>query len=442
MAINFGVLTMRFTSWLLTCLFIMTLMGVRDGNAQIGSSSAVTDRYGSFYAYSAKTLPFPSFYLFQNSHFFTGSGDRPSGSRTVKDFGTQFGMQVGITPTFDVIFSGNFVQTTNLAPSITNNEIVTFFKSVDVPDELFLNLRLLPYSFAQNKINLGFMLTGRFQGEGFYNTPLRPYSGGSTEAGLSILTSYFSRPDFIESGLAVHLNLQYWNHLDNGAYVGFKAEDSLRRTSAFGNSLADTAVATANTSSVRFALGGSYPIDVAGKYLYITGDVYGQFFLEKPPDAAYSRQNYAYVALGVKYQWFDWMGVHLGGEFQVLKGTDKTVGNNNLLGIDDLTISKSDYPTWRIFTGLTFPLMPRAAGAQFRVKEEVVLEQSARRKKEVEGILYSEQEIQKRSQNFIPIKEMRKNYKSIIGEYVTILDAKDKKPIEPEIPIEEENQGN
>lgn len=433
---------MRSTSWVLTCLFMLTVMGVNEGKAQLGSSSAVTDRYGSFYAYSAKTTPFPSFYIFQNTHFFTGSGTRTAGSSDVKDFGTQVGIQVGVMPTFDIVFSGNFVQTTNLAPAIPNNKIVTIFKSLDVPDELFLNLRLVPYTFAKNKINLGFMVTGRFQGSGFYNTPLRPYSGGKTEAGVALITSYFARPDFIESGFAMHLNVQYWNHLDNGTYIGFMDENALRNTAPtdFSNSLADTAVATSNSSSIRFALGGSYPIDISGKYLNITGDVYGQYFLQKPPVAAYSRQNYAYVALGAKYQWFDWMGVHIGAEFQVLKGTDKTVGND-LLGIDDLTISKSDYPSWRIFSGVTFPLMPRAESPRSRVKEEVVVEQSVRRKREVEGILYSEQEIQKRSQNFIPIKEMRKNYRGIIGEYVTILDAKDKKPVEPET-IEEENPEN
>lgn len=420
-------------------------MGVNEGKAQLGSSSAVTDRYGSFYTYSAKTLPFPGFFVFQNTHFFTGTGTRGGGTSTVKDFGTQIGVQVGVMPTFDIIFSGNFVQTTNLAPGIPNGKIVSIFKTLDVPDEIFLNFRLVPYTFAQNKINLGFMVTGRFQGSGFYNTPLRPYSGGNTEAGISLLTSYFARPDFIESGLAMHLNVQYWNHLDNGAYIGFLSEDSLRNgttATAFTNSLADTAVATSNSSSIRFAVGGTYPIDVSGKFLYITGDVYGQWFLQKPPAAAYSRQNYAYVALGVKYQWFDWMGVHIGAEFQVLKGTDKTAGNDLLMGIDDLTISKSDYPSWRIFSGLTFPLMPRAESPRSRVKEEVVLEQSVRRKKEVEGILYSEQEIQKRSQNFIPIKEMRKNYRSIIGDYVTILDAKDKKPVEPVETVEEENKEN
>lgn len=433
---------MRSTSWVLTCLFVLTLIGVDEGKAQIGSSSAVTDRYGSFFAYSAKTLPFPSFYLFQNTHVYSGNGDRIAGTTGVKDFGTQMGMQMGIMQGFDVIFSGNFVQTTNLAPGIPKQKIVTFFKSVDVPDELFMNMRFIPFEFAKNKINAGFMLTARFQGDGFYNTPLRLYSGGNTEAGLALIASYFSRPDFIESGVSAHLNLQYWNHLDNGAYVGFMDEDSLRRTLPNGNSLADTAVVTANSSSMRFALGGSYPIDVAGKFLYITGDIYGQFFLQKPPAAAYSRQNYAYAALGLKYQLLDWMGVHMGGEFQVLKGTDKTAGDlgSNLLGIEDLTISGSDYPPWRIFGGLTFPMMPRAESPRARVVEEVVVEPAAKHKREVEDILYSEQEIQKRSQNFVPVKEMRKNYKNIIGDYVNILGAKDKKPVEPEITNDEENQ--
>lgn len=431
---------MRSVSWMLTCLFMLTVVGVKSGNAQLGGSSAITDRYGSFYAYSAKTLPFPSFYMFQNTHYFKGTGDRDGGSSPVKDFGTQLGMQVGITESFDMIFTGNFVQTSNLASSINKSEIVSIFKSYDVPDEFFLNFRFLPYAFAQNNIRLGFMLSTRFQGSGFYNTPLRPYSGGHTEAGLALLVSYFSVPDFSEAGFSAHLNLQYWNHLDNGVYLGFKDENNLR-AQPNGNSLADTAVATANASSLKFALGSSYPIDISGRYLVLTGDLYGNIYLQKPSPVAYSRQNYAYAAMGLRFQLFDWMGIHLGGEYLVLKGTDKTL-SNPLLGIDDLTISKSDYPTWRFFSGLTFPIMPQMEPPKSRVKEEVVEEQSVRHKREVEGILYSEQEIQKRSQNFVPVREMRKNYKNIIGDYVVILEKKDKKPVEQGTTEEQENSGN
>jgi hypothetical protein len=424
---------------------MLAAVGVEQGNAQLGGSGAITDRYGSFYAYSAKTLPFPSFYMFQNTHYFKGTGDRGGSSSPVKDFGTQLGIQVGVTQSFDIILTGNFVQTSNLAPGISNKEIVSLFKSYDVPDEFFLNFRLLPYAFSQNKIRLGFMLTTRFQGSGFYNTPLRPYSGGHTEAGLGILTSFFSEPDYSEAGFSAHLNLQYWNHLDNGVYLGFKDENDLRTDPAkqpTGNSLADTAVVTSNASSFRFALGSSYPIEISGRYLVLTGDLYGNIFLKKPSKVAYSRQNYAYAALGLRFQLFDWMGIHLGGEYQVLKGTEKTFSNDNLLGIDDLTISKSDYPTWRFFSGLTFPIMPHMEAPKSRVKEEVVEEQSVRHKREVEGILYSEQEIQKRSQNFIPVREMRKNYKNVIGEYVVILEKKDKKLVEPGATDEQENSGN
>jgi hypothetical protein len=37
---------------------------------------------------------------------------------------------------------------------------------------------------------------------------------------------------------------------------------------------------------------------------------------------------------------------------------------------------------------------------------------------------------------------MRKNYKNIIGDYVVILEKKDKKPVEPSATEEQENSGN
>ncbi|MCB0834123.1 MAG: hypothetical protein KDC45_11720 [Bacteroidetes bacterium] len=409
---------------LLTVIILFTF--VTSAFAQIGSPAAGTDRYGSFYTFSAKTTTFPEFYTFQNMQFFTGTGERSGSKPSVKDFGLQFGAQMGLFGGADIVLISNFIQTPNRAPSIPSNEVVTLVKSVDVPDEFYANMRLLPFSFSEDKATVALMLTGRWHANGFANAPFQPYSAGKAEAGIGLVGSYFSDPLFPETGWAMHANVQYWNHLDNGAYLGYIDEKKVRALPG-GNVIADTAISTSNTSSFKFSIGGSYPIAVASRYMYIVGDLYGTFFLNKPSIAAYSRQNYSYLALGVKYQLFDWLGVHAGGEYLVLKGTDKTLTNGVALGIEDLTISKADFPTWRMFMGVSFPINPRAQYRVYKAGSEIVQEQSVIRKKEVEGILYSEQEIQKRSQNFVPLKDMRRDYKTIIGSYVTILQAKDKK---------------
>ncbi len=396
--------------------------------AQIGGASAGVDRYGSFFTFSAKTLDFPSFYVFQNTHFFKGTGERNGGTSDVKDFGAQLGFQMAFTKSFDMIVSGNFVQTPNRSSQIQTNEVVGLFKSVNVPQNFYLNLRFSPYTLAQDKINLGYMLTAKFSTGSFPNLPFHPYSAGKTEAGAGLIASYFSKPEYPEASFALHLNMQYWNHLDNGAYVGFYSVDSVRNVN---NSLADTSIAKHNTSALHFSIGGSYPIDVGGRFLYITADFYTQMFLTKPPEGAYSRQNFGYAALGVKYQWMDWLAVHIGGEFLVLKQSSPATVSSPVTGIEDLTVSKADYPAWRMFVGVSLPITPRAQNLSFKEGQQIVQEQASMRKKEVENILYSEQEIQKRSVNFVPLKEMRKSYKITIGELVTILEAKDKKAEEP-----------
>jgi hypothetical protein len=427
---NFGADGMRLKMFFIVCVTTVAAMLSSSGPlaAQIGSTSAGTDRFGSFFAFSAKTMDFPSFYVFQNTHFFKGTGERSGGTSSVKDFGVQLGLQMGLTKTLDLIVNGNFVQTANRDPNIPSNKIVSLFKSVDVPQSFYMNFRLVPYSFAQNKINMGFMLTTKFSSNNFANMPFQTYSSGHTEAGLSLLASYFAKPEYPESAFALHANVQYWNHLDNGAYVGFYSLDSVRKAN---NSIADTSISKHNTSSLRLAIGMSYPIEVGGRFLYITADFYTQMFLVKPPEGAYSRQNFGYAAIGAKYQWTDWLAVHIGGEFLVMKQSTPATVSSPLTGISDLTVSKADYPSWRIFTGVSFPLMPRAQSLSSKQGHQVVQEQESFRKKEVSNILYSEQEIQKRSVNFVPLKEMRKSYKSIIGELVTILEAKDKKVEEP-----------
>ncbi|NUM79893.1 hypothetical protein HUU42_03725 [bacterium] len=414
---------------------------VQTLKAQTGNVSAMTDRFGSFYNYSAQTLDFGDLYVFQNTRFFKGNADRFDGtattSRSVKDVNAVLGLQFGIAHNLDMVFLTNFYQTPNRAPSIPPSAIVSFFKDHDVPNDFLLNFRYVPYSFSKDKFKIGFMGTFKWKSENFPNAPFQVYATDKAEAGFSVVTSLIESPKVPETGYIFNFNLQYWNHLDKGQYVGFTREDSVRRA-ANGNALADAAVSTGNTSSLRFGVGGSYPIMVADKYLYIMADVYGLMYMTKPPEAAYSRQDYAFAAVGVKYQFFDWLALHLGGEFQVLKKKDPT-SSSTITGIEDLTVSGSDYPSWRIFTGLSMPLSPRALS--FKPEDETVsVDRETQKKREVENILYSEQEIQKRSVNFIPVRDMRKQYKDIVGGLVNVLQPWDKKPVEEEFPVEESTE--
>lgn len=380
--------------------------------------------------------------MFQNIKYFSGNAERVETfgpvTRKVSDFGMQIGFTLGFTPAFDIIGSGNFMQSANHSSQTTDQDISSLSKTYDLPDDFVLNLRYVPYSFSGGKWNVGGMLGLKFEGTGFPNSPFQPYAAGKTEAGITLLTSYFQKPNVPETGFGVHFNVQYWNYLDAGQYINTKSITRVRTAAgSVAQSLIDTAVANGNTASLRYAIGGTYPIAVGDKYLYIVGDFYGSMFLSEPPSAAYSRQDYAYAALGIKYQVLDWMALHLGAEFQVVKNTTERTVSSPFTGIEDLTVSGSDYPSWRLLAGITMPLSPRAAGYSPPVETVSEVQREDRKRSEVENILYSDQEIQKRSVNFVPIKEMRSNYRDIVNDYVKVLEPKDKKPVEEDYSTEE-----
>lgn len=416
-------------------LFAWILFAGGPLHAQLSSSAVIGDRWGTFYTYAAKSVGAGSFYFLQNTRYYSGTADRSTGTSTVsekiKDMNAVLGFNVGFSHDFDMIINGNFYQIANRAPSIPESEVSSFLKNADIPEEFYISLRYIPFSFAKGRFNVGMMFTGKIESGSIANAPFQDYSAGTKEVGLTLLTSYFQSPSLIENGLAVHFNLQYWNYLDKGSYLGFNNEDTVRAlTTVNGNQLADTAIAGSNTASLKFAIGASYPFVIADRYLYIIADIYGNHFLSKPPAVAYSRQNYAYFAMGIKYNLFPWMGIHAGGEHQIMKSTEPTFSSIDLQ-VQDLTLGGYDYPKYRVFAGLSFPITPRALIAASSDEVELTsTEREIMKRKEVEDVLYSEQEIQRRSVNFKPITEMRKVYKNSISGYIDVLAPKDKKPVE------------
>lgn len=413
------------------CKILFILLALTGSvSGQIGSTSSMTDRFGTFYTFSAYPINFSDYYLYQNFRIWKGDADRFNGTTTtpvsVKDFSGVMGMQFGLFHGFDMTIVTNFYQTPNRAPSIPTDDIVSFFKTKDIPSSFLLNFRLTPWKVAKDKIRMGIMLTAKWETGPYANVPFQSYATDKNTIGFAWLTSYFQNPGAPDLGYSIHANLQYVNHLDKGLYTGFFDEGVLRAGGQ--DAVADQAVANGNTSALRFALGGMYPFNLGGTTMWVIGDVYGNAFMTKPPAAAYTRQNSAFGALGIKYQFMRWFAVHLGGEYQIYKGTTPTF-SSPALGVEDLTVSKSDFPTWRVFGGFSLTPSPRA---QFiKTKRQIAIETAVdpeqQRKKEVENVLYSEQEIQKRRVNFEPIREMRKDYRTTIGSFIDVLAPKDKK---------------
>lgn len=420
---------------MMRCTMIgLFLLSTVPSMGQIGSPSSMTDRYGTFYTFSAVPLQFNNFYMYQNYRVWKGDADRFDGgtstSVSIKDFSAVWGFQYGVFNGFDVGVVTNMYQTPNRAPSIPPSAIVSFFKTKDIPSSFTIHFRMAPWAVMKNKLRMGVMVSTRWETGPFANVPFQSYATDKTTVGIAWLMTYMHHAGSPETGLTIHGNLQYVNHLDKGQFVGFFDEQTMR-TNGQG-AIADQAVATGNTSALRFALGAAYPLNLGGTTMFVTGDVYGNAFLTKPPAAAYTRQNSAYGALGIKYQFFRTFAIHLGGEYQIVKGTTPSF-SSTALGVEDLTISKSDFPTWRVFGGFSVTPSPKAQfiKTQKQIAIETAKDPEDVRKKEVENVLYSEQEVQKRRVNFTPVENMRSEYKTSIQSLIDVLAPHDKKPIEP-----------
>ncbi|MBN2091305.1 hypothetical protein JW964_16965 [candidate division KSB1 bacterium] len=254
----------------------------------------------------------------------------------------------------------------------------------NLPDDLFLSLKLGSYGTQGSTLSYGTMLNFRFPTGKEHNIIFEPYSAGTVEWGFTGLLTYARDPLYPEDALNVHLNLGYQNHND----VGMK----------FTKHKKDTIEVLSMSQELLYGIGTRFPTAQFDFSMELTGN----FYIQKPPKTAYSIENYVYLTPAIVYKAYRWLSLEVSGDFLLTSAkndeTDYTVQSR----IPEMP----NYPGWRISLGARITLLPTTA---YRVSEKDILMRKAQSRRELfEQIIKEQRETESAEEELERIKNERR----------------------------------
>lgn len=308
---------------------------------------------------------------------------------TIWDVTGRFSVNYGLGKHFELAISPTVYGDTNRGGD-----------GVNVPDDLYLSLKIGSFTSPGSSVAYGFLLNTRFPTGGTHNIPFEPYSTDHVGWGFSSLLTYSRDPLYPEDATNIHFNLGYWNHNDVGA--------ELSKSDAPGSE------PTSMTQELIYGTGVKIPTD---KFDF-SFELFGNIFLQKPPAAAYSRENYAYLTPTVFYKPYRWFTLHFGADFRLTSPKDQT--DYTLVGAT-LPDSQPNYPGWRVNLGTEFTLLPTTV---YRVNERDVLMQKAETRRELfEQIIREQRQTESAEAELERIKEERRRAEKELERLRKILEG-------------------
>jgi hypothetical protein len=208
-------------------------------------------------------------------------------------------------------------------------------KGGNFPDDLFLMAKFGSYGGLRSKVKIGFITGARLPLAQQHNVILEPYSGGGLEVGVLGLLSYSKDVLIPENAFNLHLNLGLWQHNDIG-------KDLIAG--------ADEFAALRSSRTLMWGAGFAIP----SHEFDFTVELFGRNFMVRPPETAYSREDFAYLTPGVKYHASHRMALNVNVDFRVSADKDATryiPRLNNQVNPD-----LPSHPSWRLRFGARLAL--------------------------------------------------------------------------------------
>lgn len=239
----------------------------------------------------------------------------------------------GINSNVELAISPIIYQDTN------NNRGNALDGQANVPDNVFINLKIGCLGAENSHFLFGGMLQMKIPTAEAYNIIYEPYTAGNFEAGITGIASYFSNMTFPEEGISIHANLGYWNHYDVGEELTYSSNDPKP---------------TSMSSELLFGLGARFP---AGTFDF-SGEINAQYFINEPPVTAYSREYVSYLTTGIYYKPYPWITFQMGIDVKLITEDDKS------LYVPDTALEKPElmdspnYPDWRCLLGVRLSILP------------------------------------------------------------------------------------
>lgn len=208
-----------------------------------------------------------------------------------------------------------------------------------IPDDLILKLKVGSIGSSASRYKFGFTVGTRIPMASEHNLILEPYSGDRIEAGFITQLTY--SPDHLipESAFNLHINLGFWYHNDTGRYlVSGPPEDQI--------------AAINPTTKFLYGIGFAFPIT----HFDFSLELIGQAFFNRPPITAYGREDFIYLATGIKYRPTRWISFLAGLDLRLSDFKDTTLYHAQGTALPRINDELANYPFWRLQFGFQFNL--------------------------------------------------------------------------------------
>ena len=209
-------------------------------------------------------------------------------------------------------------------------------KGFNVPDDLFLGVKLGSFGSKYLPFKFGFKASTRVPIAKEHNLLFESYNGGGVEIGLMSMISYSPDLLFPENTVNFHLNMGILHHNDVGKVLSGAAIDS-------NNQVLDP---------VREFLWG-FGLMIPNNQFDFSFELFGQAFIAKPPLAAFNRSNQIYFSPSIKYRANHLLAFNAALDLRV--SSHDALNESNLDIIQSSTSIPSN-PNWRMNVGVTLRL--------------------------------------------------------------------------------------
>lgn len=276
-------------------------------------------------------------------------------------------------------------------------------KGYNLPDDLYLSVKLGSYDIRGSSIRYGLLMQTRFPTAEHHNVVFEPYSANSISWGFEGMATYSKDPLYPDDNMNVHFNLGYTNFNDVGQKLSFRDEN-------------DTVSVRAMSQEMTFGLG----IEIPTSEFDFSVELFGNTFLQKPPkETAFSRENYLYLTPGIKFRAYRWLTLNFSTDLRLSANNDETE-----YLFDHKIADMPNYPSWRINLGASMVLLPTKI---YQSNDKDVLIKKAESRRELfEQIIREQRETESAEQELERIKTERRKAERELERLRRILEGESK----------------
>ncbi len=283
-------------------------------------------------------------------------------------------------------------------------------KGYNFPDDLFLDFKVGSFSLKNSHWNFGGKILTRIPLAEHHNILFEPYSAGQLSAGIFGMASYSKHVLAPEDGLNLHFNVGLLDHNDHGVNLDESGQSALLKKH--------------NSREVIAGAGLIFPVS----NFDFSAELYGNYYLSKPPATAFSRHSYLYFSPGIVYRTFYWLSV--GFSFDIRLSPNKSC--YSIYIPSELPNYLPTYPLWRLNFKLRVNIISKVKSRFVESAPDTVVTVEKKEKTVYEKIADEKEHIEQAELELESLMKQRQKMDEILARLRKALDLKNAEKKEKE----------